>query len=114
MVFLFGMNKAPSSFCSQENESQDAQQMDQDPQYDKTLLDRVPADFRNFTLEKLVHNRFELDHFRQFLSDNFAAMDLMCWMDIEAFRSLRCSVACGAAVEYTKPLELLPSLEAAG
>jgi hypothetical protein len=60
----------------------------EDPVYDLILLDRIPEEFREFTLDKLVHNRIELEHFRQFLADNYASMDLMCWMDIEAFRRI--------------------------
>ena len=58
----------------------------QDPVYDPSLLERIPNEFKDYSLEKLVHNRIELEHFRQFLSENYASMDLMCWMDIEAFR----------------------------
>ena len=58
----------------------------QDPVYDPSLLSRIPIEFKDYSLEKLVHNRIELEHFRQFLSENYASMDLMCWMDIEAFR----------------------------
>ncbi|XP_064626526.1 regulator of G-protein signaling 22-like isoform X3 [Lineus longissimus] len=60
----------------------------EDPVYDPILLDRIPEEFREFTLDKLVHNRIELERFRQFLADNYASMDLMCWMDIEAFRRI--------------------------
>lgn len=41
---------------------------------------------REFTLQRIVHNRSELEHFRMFLSDNFASDDLNCWLDIEALR----------------------------
>ena len=58
----------------------------QDPIYDDSLLESIPEEFRDFSLEKLVHNRIELEHFRQFLAENYASMDLLCWMDIEAFR----------------------------
>ena len=60
----------------------------QDPVYDDSLMEKIPDEFREFTLEKLVHNRIELEHFRLFLADNYASMDLMCWMDIEAFRRI--------------------------
>ena len=60
----------------------------QDPVYDDALWDDIPAEFHNFGLEKLVHNRIELEHLRQFLAENYASMDLMCWMDIEAFRRI--------------------------
>ena len=58
----------------------------QDPVYDLRLLEKIPDEFKDYSLDKLVHNRIELEHFRQFLSENYASMDLMCWMDIEAFR----------------------------
>ena len=60
----------------------------QDPVYDESLLENIPEDFRDYSLEKLVHNRIELEHFRQFLAENYASMDLMCWMDVEAFRRI--------------------------
>lgn len=58
----------------------------QDPVYDDTLMEHIPPEFRDFTLEKLVHNRIELEHFRSFLAEHYASMDLLCWMDLEAFR----------------------------
>ena len=60
----------------------------QDPVYDEALLQNIPEQFKDYTLEKLVHNRIELEHFRNFLADNYASMDIMCWMDIEAFRRI--------------------------
>ncbi|ESO87501.1 hypothetical protein LOTGIDRAFT_235002 [Lottia gigantea] len=60
----------------------------EDPVYDPSLFDQIPDDFVDLSLEKLVHNRIELDHFRDYLSDNYASMDLMCWMDIEAWRRI--------------------------
>lgn len=30
----------------------------------------------------------ELENFREFLSDNYASLDLHCWMDIENFRRI--------------------------
>ena len=57
-----------------------------DPVYDASLWERVPSEFREWKLETLVHNRIELEHFKQFLNENYASNDLMCWMDIEAFR----------------------------
>lgn len=59
-----------------------------DPVYDDSLLDKIPEEFREYTLTNLVHNRIELEHFRRFLDSNYASMDLMCWMDIEAFRRI--------------------------
>ncbi|WAR24165.1 RGS22-like protein [Mya arenaria] len=60
----------------------------EDPAYDETLLSNIPEEFKDYTLEKLVHNRIELEHFRNFLAENYASMDIMCWMDIEAFRRI--------------------------
>ena len=60
----------------------------EDPIYDETLMEKIPEEFREYSLEKLVHNRIELEHYRQFLADNYASMDLLCWMDIEAFRRI--------------------------
>lgn len=59
-----------------------------DPVYDPTLMDKIPDEFKEFSLEKLVHNRMELEQFRQFLAENYSSMDLMCWMDIETFRRI--------------------------
>ena len=39
-----------------------------------------------FTLQRIVNNRPELEHFRTFLAENFAGEDLNCWLDIEALR----------------------------
>ena len=39
-----------------------------------------------FTLQRIVNNRPELEHFRTFLAYNFAGDDLNCWLDIEALR----------------------------
>ncbi|CAH1803041.1 unnamed protein product, partial [Owenia fusiformis] len=60
----------------------------EDPVYDEALLEKIPEEFREFNLEKLVHNRIELEHYRVFLTENYASMDLMCWMDVEAFRRI--------------------------
>ena len=59
-----------------------------DPVYDAALIKNIPEQFKDYTLEKLIHNRIELEHFRNFLADNYASMDIMCWMDIEAFRRI--------------------------
>ena len=56
--------------------------------YDSTLVERVPQEFRGFTLHRLVNNQPELEQFRQFLSENYASLDLNCWQDIEAYRRL--------------------------
>jgi hypothetical protein len=58
----------------------------EDPVYDESLWERLPPEFQDWNLDKLVHNRLELEHFKNYLADNYASMDLMCWMDIEAFR----------------------------
>lgn len=62
----------------------------EEPEYDPTLIDKVAPEFRNMTLEKLCRNRVELEHFRQFLADadKLAAIDLACFLDIEAYRCL--------------------------
>jgi len=39
-----------------------------------------------FTLQRIVNNRPELEHFRAFLADNFAGQDLTCWLDIDELR----------------------------
>ncbi|KAH9499861.1 hypothetical protein Btru_076784, partial [Bulinus truncatus] len=57
-----------------------------DPVYDDSILQRIPPEFKHWTLDKLIHNRIELEHFRQHLKENFAEIDLKCWMDIEAWR----------------------------
>lgn len=40
-----------------------------DPVYDPAVWDEVPEEFHDYTLEKLVHNRLELEHFKQFLAE---------------------------------------------
>ena len=34
------------------------------------------CDYRDWNLDKLLHNRLELESFRQYLADNYAEMDL--------------------------------------
>jgi hypothetical protein len=41
----------------------------EDPVYDPAAWDSVSEEFRDYTLEKLVHNRLELEHFKQFLAE---------------------------------------------
>ena len=41
----------------------------EDPVYDPEAWNHVPDDFKDYTLEKLVHNRLELEHFKQFLAE---------------------------------------------
>ncbi|XP_076441403.1 regulator of G-protein signaling 22-like isoform X3 [Babylonia areolata] len=60
----------------------------EDPVYDPAVWEAVPEDFRDFSLEKLVHNRLELEHFKQFLAEKYADTDLKCWMDVEAWRRI--------------------------
>ncbi|XP_032874766.1 regulator of G-protein signaling 22 [Amblyraja radiata] len=48
----------------------------------------VPLEFRDYTFEGLLRNRLQLEHFQEFLKDNLAGMDLKCWLDIEAYRSI--------------------------
>ncbi|KAK6179499.1 hypothetical protein SNE40_011844 [Patella caerulea] len=60
----------------------------EDPVYDPSLLDKIPEEFIDLSLEKLIHNRIELEHFRDFLAENYASMDLLCWMEIEAWRRI--------------------------
>ena len=45
---------------------------EEDPVYDDGLVERVPDKFREWNLEKLVHNRMELQHFREYLAENYA------------------------------------------
>ncbi|KAJ8032832.1 Regulator of G-protein signaling 22 [Holothuria leucospilota] len=54
--------------------------------YYDSLAEKVPQEFKDFDYNKLIHNRLELENFRNFLDDNYALMDLLCWMDIESFR----------------------------
>ncbi|XP_022090639.1 regulator of G-protein signaling 22-like [Acanthaster planci] len=54
--------------------------------YYQALREKIPEEFRDYDFNKLIHNRLELEHFRNFLEDNYAITDLMCWMDIESFR----------------------------
>ncbi|XP_071965530.1 regulator of G-protein signaling 22-like [Antedon mediterranea] len=54
--------------------------------YYQSLWDKVPQEFKDYDFNKLIHNRLELEHFKQFLEENYAVTDLLCWMDIESFR----------------------------
>ncbi|XP_067833293.1 regulator of G-protein signaling 22 [Heptranchias perlo] len=49
---------------------------------------KVPEEFRNYTLNTFIRNRLELENFQAFLRENLAGMDLMCWLDIEHFRRI--------------------------
>ena len=72
----------PQRVATPDSEQQDLS----DPVYDESLWDAIDPELREWTLEKLVHHRLELEHFKNYLAENYASMDLMCWMDIEAFR----------------------------
>ncbi|XP_041104672.1 regulator of G-protein signaling 22 isoform X5 [Polyodon spathula] len=50
------------------------------------LWEQVPEEYHNYNLSNLLRHRLELEHFRNFLEEHFASMDLMCWLDIEQFR----------------------------
>ncbi|KAK6491497.1 regulator of G-protein signaling 22 isoform X1 [Huso huso] len=50
------------------------------------LWEQVPEEYRSYNLSNLLRHRLELEHFRNFLEEHFASMDLMCWLDIEQFR----------------------------
>ncbi|KAI4898135.1 hypothetical protein NFI96_015399, partial [Prochilodus magdalenae] len=47
---------------------------------------QVPLQFRRHRLGTLLRNRLELQHFLAFLEENFASMDLLCWLDIEQLK----------------------------
>ncbi|XP_078254567.1 regulator of G-protein signaling 22-like [Rhinoraja longicauda] len=49
---------------------------------------KVPEKFRNYTLDVLINNRIEMENFQTFLKENFAGLDLNCWLDIENFRRI--------------------------
>ncbi|XP_068093826.1 regulator of G-protein signaling 22 isoform X2 [Hyperolius riggenbachi] len=48
----------------------------------------VPEEYRNYNLGTLLRHRMELEHFRTFLEEHFASMDLLCWIDLEQLRRL--------------------------
>ncbi|XP_044150762.1 regulator of G-protein signaling 22 [Bufo gargarizans] len=50
------------------------------------LWELVPEEYRNYSLDTLLRHRMELEHFRSFLDDHFASMDLKCWLDLEHLR----------------------------
>ncbi|MGH0139612.1 UNVERIFIED_CONTAM: hypothetical protein FKN15_016978, partial [Acipenser sinensis] len=50
------------------------------------LWEQVSEEYRSYNLSNLLRHRLELEHFRNFLEEHFASMDLMCWLDIEQFR----------------------------
>ncbi|XP_052776517.1 regulator of G-protein signaling 22-like isoform X2 [Mya arenaria] len=82
------LNLQKSGLIKERVSTPDVMEGYEDPAYDETLLSNIPEEFKDYTLEKLVHNRIELEHFRNFLAENYASMDIMCWMDIEAFRRI--------------------------
>lgn len=54
----------------------------------RQTIECLPPDLRDFTLQRILSNRMELENFREFLSDNYASLDLHCWMDIENYRRI--------------------------
>ncbi|XP_075069958.1 regulator of G-protein signaling 22 isoform X2 [Mixophyes fleayi] len=52
------------------------------------LWELVPVEYRNYNLGTLLRHRMELEHFRVFLDDHFASLDLMCWIDLEQLRRI--------------------------
>ncbi|KAG8570396.1 hypothetical protein GDO81_011255 [Engystomops pustulosus] len=50
------------------------------------LWELVPEEYRNYNLDMLLRHRMELEHFRSFLEDHFASIDLKCWLDLEHLR----------------------------
>ncbi|XP_030638967.1 regulator of G-protein signaling 22 [Chanos chanos] len=49
---------------------------------------QVPDQFCRYTLASLVRNRLMLERFHTFLEENFASVDLMCWLDIEELKRM--------------------------
>ncbi|XP_060585737.1 regulator of G-protein signaling 22-like isoform X3 [Ruditapes philippinarum] len=82
------LNLQKSGLIKERVSTPDVMEGYEDPVYDEALIENIPEEFKDYTLEKLVHNRIELEHFRNFLAENYASMDIMCWMDIEAFRRI--------------------------
>ncbi|KAJ8353845.1 hypothetical protein SKAU_G00214120 [Synaphobranchus kaupii] len=52
------------------------------------LWAQVPLEFRGYRLQSVLRHRMELQQFHSFLEENFASMDLMCWLDIEQYNRL--------------------------
>ncbi len=44
--------------------------------YYQSLREKIPEEFRDFDFNKLIHNRLELDHFRQFLGMSSSLIDV--------------------------------------
>ena len=44
-----------------------------------------PIDPLNFNLHKLMKDKANLENFKEFLRQNYALLDLECWIDIEAY-----------------------------
>ncbi|KAI1894192.1 hypothetical protein AGOR_G00113300 [Albula goreensis] len=49
---------------------------------------QVPEQFRSYHLGSLLRHRLELQQFHSFLEENFASMDLLCWLDLEQYKRL--------------------------
>uniref|UniRef100_A0A7M4E5W1 Regulator of G protein signaling 22 n=1 Tax=Crocodylus porosus TaxID=8502 RepID=A0A7M4E5W1_CROPO len=49
---------------------------------------QVPDECTGSILRDLLRNKLKLEQFRLFLEENFAIMDLLCWIDIEQFRRM--------------------------
>lgn len=50
--------------------------------YDPAVWDEVPEEFHDYTLEKLVHNRLELEHFKQFLAEKVRFLHLIVLVSV--------------------------------
>ncbi|XP_019406774.1 PREDICTED: regulator of G-protein signaling 22 isoform X5 [Crocodylus porosus] len=55
---------------------------------EEQLLSQVPDECTGSILRDLLRNKLKLEQFRLFLEENFAIMDLLCWIDIEQFRRM--------------------------
>ncbi|XP_053852109.1 regulator of G-protein signaling 22 isoform X1 [Vidua macroura] len=51
-------------------------------------LHQAPKELLGPNLSDLIHDKEKLEQFQAFLNKHSASMDLMCWLDIEAFRKM--------------------------
>ena len=53
------------------------------------LVNDPTVNFADYTLSKILKRKKELEHFRSFLAENGASLDLHCWEDIEGYKGER-------------------------
>ena len=54
--------------------------------YYDSLLEKIPEEFKDYDFNKLIHNRLELEHYRQFLGKKYYAIEDFTFFFYLSFR----------------------------